>query len=403
MERSLFVPDYLHHLLEGLENGLQGICDKLANLLSFPVIAIDPLYILLSSSHPENNILVEYLDDIEIEEANIYKCQLTFNNDTLLGIGSAIIVDGKLKGYLIISCGEIADDELLQLNSIISYASLLCSLEIRKKFQIKQERQHFKEAFIYDLLYGNIKKKDEIISYGQFWGWDFNLPHTVIVFSLRDFEYYSEDQHFIGIIFYAIEKLLIERNLKPIAMKKRGEVIVVYPLHESEQVKKRAEINTFVQHIINQVEKANLSSRIITGVGRACANPEMIFRSYQEAKVAFELGQLLDITTPYFNDLGLERILYKHDLQDLKEYYFHILGDIEENDSLHGGELMRTLEKFSANQYDLTKTSDAMFLHRNTLRYRIKKIEEILDKKLDDMNVKLNITAALKIRQLRKF
>ncbi|MFO1443960.1 helix-turn-helix domain-containing protein [Bacillus sp. Bva_UNVM-123] len=407
MKRNFFVPDYLQHLLTGLENGLQGICDQLSNLLAFPIIVIDPLYNQLASTPLENSMVVEYIDhvgsELVVDQSNIYKCQLACNQNPLSGICSAIISDGRLRGYIIIACGEISDEKLGQLNSIITYATTLCSFEFQKKILIKQERQHLKEAFIYDLLYGNIKQKEEIISYGQVWGWDFNHPHTVIVFSLKDFEYYSEDQHLLELLFYTIEKSLVEKNLKPIAMKKRGEIIVIYPLQESVRIKKREEVNSFVSHIINQVEKTNLSVRIVTGVGRECTNPEMLFRSYQESKVAFELGLLLNISTPYFNDLGIERILYKHDLQDLKEYYFHILGEIEEFDRVHGGELMNTLEAFSVNQYDLSKTADAMFLHRNTLRYRFKKIEEILDKKLDDMNVKLDIAAALKIKQLRKF
>lgn len=407
MERNFSVPDYLQHLLSGLENGLQGICDKLSSLLSFPVITIDPLYSLLSSSHPERNIVVEYINDLDsdvvVNQSKIYKCQLIYNNVSLLGICSAILLDDRIRGYLIIACGEMPDEELSELNSILTYASSLCSLEFQQRIQVKKERQLFKEAFIYDLLYGNIKKKDEIISYGHIWGWDFSQPHVVIVFSLKEFDYYSEDQHLLDLLFYSIEKSLVERNLKPIAIKKRGEVIVIYPLQESVYAKKRAEVNSFVLLISNQVEKANISARIATGVGKECTSPETLFRSYQESKVAYELGLLLNIPTPYFHDLGLERILYKHDLQDLKEFHYHILGEIEEYDRLHDGELMHTLEIFSANQYDLSKTADAMFLHRNTLRYRFKKIEEILDKKLDDMNVKLNITAALKIKQLRQF
>ena len=48
------------------------------------------------------------------------------------------------------------------------------------------------------------------------------------------------------------------------------------------------------------------------------------------------------------------------------------------------------------------KTAKVSFLHRNTLRYRVKRIEEILNVKLDDLNDRLNIMAAFKIKLLRK-
>nr|WP_245349999.1 helix-turn-helix domain-containing protein [Cytobacillus eiseniae] len=247
-----------------------------------------------------------------------------------------------------------------------------------------------------------MKQKNEIISYGNIWGWDFTQSHTIIVFSLIDFDYYSEDQKHIDSLFYLIERVLIESNLKPIAMKKRGEIVVIYQLLGEEMETNESVIKEFIQRVKIQAEIMDRNNRMATGIGRESSNPEELYKSYQEAKVAYEVGLLLNIHTPFFNGLGLERILYKHDLQDVKEYYDHTLGKLEKHDQVHGGELMHTLEFYAANQYDITKTADALFLHRNTLRYRFKKVEEILDKKLDDMNVRLNITAAFKIKQLRK-
>lgn len=407
MENNYFVPEYVNELLVASKDGIEGICKELSNLLALPVIATDQLYNHLTPALLEKKIEVTFIDDyyqdnIASDSSNIYKCQLLAEGAPIHGMASIIFLDGRVRGYLIGICEDISSEELSGIKDIFEFASSLCSLDFRKKLQLKKERQQFKEPFIYDLLYGNMKKKDEIISYGSIWGWDFNKPHVVIVFSIKEFDYYSEDQHVLDNLYYIIEKVLIERNLKQIAMKKRGEIVVIYPLQEVESRKERLEVKEFVSHVINQVEIAIHSSRIAIGVGRASANPEDLFRSYQEAKVAFELGLLLNIQTPFFNDLGLERILYKHDLQDLKEYYHHTLGELAEYDSRQGSELMHTLEQYSTNQYDLTKTAEAMFLHRNTLRYRFKKIEEIFDKKLDDMNVRLNITAALKIKQLGK-
>lgn len=407
MENNYLVPEYVNELLVASNNGLEGICKELSNLLAHPVIAIDPLFNHLTPALIDKKIEVTFIDDHYQNSAasapsDIFKCQLIAEGSPIQGMASIILLDGRVRGYLIGICDEIPAEELLRMKAIFSFASSLCSLDFRKKLQLKKERQQFKEPFIYDLLYGNMKKKNEIISYGSIWGWDFNKPHVVIVFSIKDFDYYSEDKQVLDNLFYIIEKVLVERNLKPIAIKKRGEIVVIYPLQKGENTKARLEVKKFVSHVSNQVEKAIHSSRIAIGVGRASANPEDLFRSYQEAKVAFELGLLLNIQTPFFNDLGLERILYKHDLQDLKEYYHHTLGELAEYDSRQGSELMHTLELYSTNQYDLTKTAEAMFLHRNTLRYRFKKIEEIIDKKLDDMNVRLNITAALKIKQLGK-
>lgn len=406
VENTFFVPDYLHDLLVASEKGLKGICSELARFLSLPVIITDPLFNQLATAKLVHEVEINYVDnqyrEIIGDKPAIVSCQLTSDGVPAKGIRSAILLDGRLRGYLFVQIDETSDETISRFHTIIAYASALCSLELRKRLELKQERQQFKEAFIYDLLYGNMKQKDEIISYGNIWGWDFTQSHTIIVFSLVDFDYYSEDQKHIDSLFFLIERVLIESNLKPIAMKKRGEVIVIYQMLGEEIDKNQNVIKEFIQRVMTQSKMMNMNSRIATGIGRESTNPEELYKSYQEAKVAYEVGLLLNIHTPFFNGLGLERILYKHDLQDVKEYYDHTLGKLEKYDQDHGGELMHTLEFYAANHYDVTKTADALFLHRNTLRYRFKKIEEILDKKLDDMNVRLNITAAFKIKQLRK-
>lgn len=52
-------------------------------------------------------------------------------------------------------------------------------LENSKKLEIKREKFKFKEAFLFDLLYGNIKDREDIIEYREILGWDFTVQHTV--------------------------------------------------------------------------------------------------------------------------------------------------------------------------------------------------------------------------------
>ncbi|WP_348981620.1 helix-turn-helix domain-containing protein [Desulfitobacterium sp. LBE] len=101
---------------------------------------------------------------------------------------------------------------------------------------------------------------------------------------------------------------------------------------------------------------------------------------------------------PFFSDMGLERVLYKHDIQDLKEYRDQVLGDLRKDES--GESLLEILKTFTMNQFDVNKTAQDLFIHRNTLRTRLSKIEAILDRPLDDMSTRLDLTAVLKIEQL---
>ena len=138
------------------------------------------------------------------------------------------------------------------------------------------------------------------------------------------------------------------------------------------------------------------------GIGNNRSNSVDIFQTYQEAKVALGLGEMLDIELPFFSKLGLERILYNHDIKEVNDFYYQVLGKLIDEDKINESSLIETLESLVKNQFDLTKTAEAMYIHKNTLRYRIKKIEEILNDKLTNIELRVNIIAAVKIKQLRK-
>ncbi|WP_080844489.1 PucR family transcriptional regulator [Cytobacillus gottheilii] len=404
MEMIFSVPSYLQRLLVSSQKGMEGIAQELADIISVPVLIADPLLNQIVSTWHKEGTKIEYIetakDSRKLKEPDPVPCVLSAREELIQGISMEIHVDGRVRGYVI----AVLDGSIppLELKGILQYTSTLCSIELQNTLKMKQDRQRLREVFLYDLLYGNIKKREDIISYGQIWGWDFQQAHTAIVFSLKDFDYFSDDRHLIDLLFYMIEKALLDRKQRPISIKKRGEIILMYPSSPEGEADHQLEIKNFVTLITNLSQSHKLSERIAAGIGRRRIQPEEIYRSYQEAKVAYELGLLLNIAVPFFSSLGLERILYNHDLHDLKEYYENTLGVLENYDQIYETDLMSSLSVFAANQFDLTKTAEEMFVHRNTLRYRFKKIEEILDEKLDDMNIRLNIIAALKIKQLGK-
>lgn len=406
MSDDFFIPDYIHELLEACGDGLNGITNKLSSLLSVRVIMTDPLYKVLCDSLANSELPFIEIENFTTDSINghnqIFECVVHFSNERSKAIGTIISTNNQESGYLFILDNEETSKKSEIYHSILKYTNTLCALHLKKKKAIRQERLKFKEAFLFDLLYGNIKKKIDIIPYGELWGWELNEPHVVVVYSMVEYDYYSADKPLMNTLLYTIESMLHERNIKPITLMKRNEVIAILPMNEKTGLHDKKKLIQLISIMLDQTTKTKLADRVACGVGRIYENPEELFRSYQEAKVAFELGLLLDIAIPFFSDLGLERVLYKHDLQDLKEFYEHVIGKLQNYDEEHGGDLMFTLENYAHHQFDLKKTSEALYLHRNTLRYRLNKIEEVLEQKLDDFYTKLNIAASLKIKQLHK-
>lgn len=403
MKDIYIVPDMIHELLLASENGLSGISKKLSAIISLPIIITDNYYNGLSASFSYDKLEIVVSTHFEsFQNTSFFSCSLDFEGQSSTGIGYPIRSENQISGYIFILLDSTRSLTVEMYESLIRYSATLCTFHLKQLLDIKKEKHRFKDAFLFDMLYGNFKNRDDIISYGTIWKWELDQPHVIIVFSIVDYNHYSSDKQALESVLYMTEKALSQNRIEPITLKKQSEVIAIIPVNDKTNFHLKGKLTHFIQYLIEQMKETSLNDRVACGVGQIYGNPVELFRSYQEAKVAYEIGLLLKIEIPFFNDLGLERVLYKHDLQDLREFYSQVLGGLQSYDEENSSELMLTLESFAAHQFDLKQTSEAIFLHRNTLRYRIKKIEEILNIKLDDFNNRLNITAALKIKQLHK-
>lgn len=380
--------------------GLQGLADKVSAYSGKPVIVMNAAaralaYASLEKQRDKN--LIEILDFAPGKN----KIRLTWNDCKLEGLFFPI-ESNKLKlGSVIIVEADSQDDFVTRLGT---QAALTCAVIMVKQSEFLLIEQQNKEAFIYDLLYGNIEANQDIISRGEIWGWNLGYSHGVIVFELEEYENYSSDFELVKQLFDIAGTEVIRIGRKPILLRKKGEVIILLPVEETSVQEQKILIDMFVKKVKNKAEE-KLTPRIIrVGVGRVYNNPSELFRSYQEAKVALELGRLLNMSsvTPFFRDLGLTRILYNHDYQELQDFYKETLGALERYDREQNNDLLNSLEKYLLSRCDLKAAADALFLHPNTLRYRLKKIEEILNIVLDDFDTKLNLMAAFKIKYLKK-
>ncbi len=404
LEENRLVPDIFNSLLVvSAEEGLSGISNELSRLLSLPVIVTDTFYNVLATSIDNDPLEIVVSTHFERQQNTAYfKCTLDILGESYESFGLPIRQREQNHGYLFFLNKHSEHHILEKYEALNQFSASLCMLNLKQLNDLKEEKHRFKDAFLYDILYGNFKNKEDIISYGAIWKWELDQPHMVIVFSIIEYNHYSADRQLIETLLYIIDKTLTQHGIEPITIKKQNEVIAIIPASEKTSFSSKSKLIDFLHYLIDETKETSLLNRVACGVGQIYDNPLELYRSYQESKVAYELGLLLKIEIPFFHNLGLERVLYKHDLQDLKEFYQHIVGDLVKYDQLNGSELMYTLESFAHHQFDLKQTSETIFLHRNTLRYRIKKIEEILNIKLDDFHHRLNITAAFKIKQLHK-
>ena len=146
-----------------------------------------------------------------------------------------------------------------------------------------------------------------------------------------------------------------------------------------------------------------LSSEFYThcavGIGTVVDNIKDLARSFKEAQVALEVGKVFDTekTIVSYNNLGIARLIYQlpTTLCDmfLKEVFKR--GSIDSLDH----ETLFTIQKFFENNLNVSETSRKLFVHRNTLVYRLEKIKKITGLDLREFEDAIVFKVALMVKK----
>jgi purine catabolism regulator len=129
-------------------------------------------------------------------------------------------------------------------------------------------------------------------------------------------------------------------------------------------------------------------------------------RALGEASQALDLGQRLfgagKVTA--FDELGLYTFLLRsHSPEALHALHATTLGRVAAYDATRGAELVQTLEAYFASRCSPDATAKRLHLHRNSLLYRLRRIEEIAGVRLEDPETRLLLHLALRVGQVLPF
>jgi purine catabolism regulator len=130
----------------------------------------------------------------------------------------------------------------------------------------------------------------------------------------------------------------------------------------------------------------------------------MVRRSFHEARCALEATALTNGSAPEvssYEDLGAFRLLLAvQDDEALRVYTESVLGPLEDGGGEYGDELLRSLEAFIEQNGQWEKAARQLYCHRHTLRYRIRRVEELTGRDLKSARDRIELWLALRAREL---
>ncbi|MDD3339930.1 MAG: PucR family transcriptional regulator ligand-binding domain-containing protein [Lachnospiraceae bacterium] len=159
-----------------------------------------------------------------------------------------------------------------------------------------------------------------------------------------------------------------------------------------------------LDNIIHKIESA-YQLQVKAGVGTAYEYIEDFKKSFQEAKSTLGISKIAtqEEKVYFYENLGIYSLITQiTNGKFLDDYVESRIGKLIKADQMQEGELCETLETYLMHNCNANATAEALFIHRNTMRYRMDKIKRILDDDLSDMSVFLELKLAFAIRRYRE-
>ena len=127
-------------------------------------------------------------------------------------------------------------------------------------------------------------------------------------------------------------------------------------------------------------------------------------RSFHEARCALEATALANGSSPdvaSYRDLGAFQLLLSlQDDEALRLYCDSVLGPLVDGGGEYGDELVRSLEAFIEQNGQWERAARELYCHRHTLRYRIRKVEELTGRDLSSARDRIEFWLALRAKEL---
>ena len=154
-----------------------------------------------------------------------------------------------------------------------------------------------------------------------------------------------------------------------------------------------------VANTIVDTTSTEFFQKVTVGIGTVAENIKDLARSFKEAQVAIEVGKVFDTEKNIINyeNLGIGRLVYQLPTTLCEMFLQEVFkkGSLESLDQ----ETLMTIQAFFENNLNVSETSRKLFVHRNTLVYRLEKIRKLTGLDLREFEHAITFKVALMVKK----
>jgi len=286
---------------------------------------------------------------------------------------------------------------------IAEQAALVLALEMVKQRAAYETELRLKADFLDDLLSGRTNNESELLQRASYLGYKFTKPSGLLVLScsrLQDSGQPGEEiTQYDRQLILCVQSTANQYSAENIVAFQSGQILVILPVSKVKD-HSIAGLREFTEVLRQEIKTMDARLEVLIGMGdifQPIGETPVVYRQAQRAMdAARSLGHLDG--TFHLNDLGVYGVLYhESDQGEMRTFAEKMLQPLQVYDDEHDAELVKTLDIYLAQQGHMRKSAEKLYIHVNTLRQRLERIEDVLGVQLENAWVRLNLQLALRV------
>lgn len=403
--------EFSNMLIKGYS--LSALLEQLGHLLARPALLLNHRGEKIAQSH---DFLKESMKGIEQEVLQKVKANLAIAREgTTFAIPSrehqsvstfAVQTKRQYPSMLVIFDSLTLPYPSSQM--AIEQAGNVISFTIIKEQAIEENSRLLKNNFFADLIEMKIHSDEEIFSRANYYGLQKDMENVCVICTIdaqgEKYETLQLYEKKVGelhnSVYDQLEDELIHENLEATLFTKGKYFAMILQFENFSDI----EIDKITEFIQKVQANFNGDFSLSFGVSHSVPSPKEIPTAYYEAAEAILTGydQNMKGFIKFYKTRDLEELLNTLSRKDLKALYENTLKSLAYPKTKEDQELVKTIQVYLDSQCEFSETSRKLFIHRNTVKYRIEKAEELLNCSLRDSADSLRIRVALVIGSILK-
>ena len=266
--------------------------------------------------------------------------------------------------------------------ALVRMVGTLIALEVERSRAPERASEAAVASFVCDLLERRVTDRDNIVARANELGSDLSAGASVIV--TRAHPHRAEEGDWRARVLATAERgargVAAGALAAPVQVAgarqtpNAAELVVVVPAKDPELIQRVA------ASLQRELESSLQSFSTVIGVSRPAADPVDVHRAGFEALLAANIAEAQGRGLLAFEDTGAYRLLLpamSDDPRELERFHEETVAPLLAYDEQYETELLRTLETFLDEDGSVARTSEKLFTHRHTIRYRLERVREL--------------------------